>query len=79
MIVEALDRVKRSAKARSWYHQFDHSSRHKTDDLDEMSSNMLESSIRLAMSYGYPVEAVASAASMSVEQVSEVLHSSAAA
>lgn len=79
MIAEALDRVKRSAKVRGWYHQFDDDSRHKTDELNEMSSDMLECSIRMAVSYGYPVEAVAVAASMSVAQVHAVADGSAAA
>ncbi len=79
MIAEALDRVKRSAKVRGWYHQFEDGDRHKTAQFDEMSGQMLEQSIRNAVSYGYPVEAVAVAASMTVEQVHQIANGSAAA
>ena len=78
-IARALDQVKLGAKVRGWYHQFDEGHRHKTEEVDQMSADMLVGSIRDAMDFGYPVEAVAVAASMSVEEVHAIANGSAAA
>lgn len=78
-IAKALDRVKMAAKVRGWYHQFEPGHRHKTDDVDQMSTEMLEDSIRTAMDYGFPVEAVAVAASLTVDEVDAIANGPAAA
>lgn len=77
-IGRALDQVKLGAKVRGWFSQFDEGHRHKTDEFDQISSDMLEGSIRDALDYGFPVEAVAVAASMTVEEVSAIADGSAA-
>jgi len=79
LIAGALQTVEVAAKVRGWYHQFEDGHRHKTAAVDQMSVEMLEDSIRTAMGYGYPVEAVAVAASMTVEEVHEIANGSAAA
>ena len=79
LIAGALQTVEVNAKIRGWYHQAEAGHRFKTDDFDQMSSDGLERSIRKAMDYGYPVEAVAVAASMTVDEVTAIAGGSAAA
>ena len=79
LIAGALQTVEVNAKIRSWYHQSDAGHRFKTNEFDEMSSDGLERSIRKAMNYGYPAEAVAVAASMTVEEVTAIAGGLAAA
>ena len=78
-IAKALDSVRAAGKARGWYNQFEEGHRHKTPEYDETTTAFLEDTIRTAMEYGYPVEAVAVAASLTVEQVHEIVDGSAAA
>ncbi len=79
LIAGALQTVEVNARIRGWYHQADEGHRFKTGEFDEMSSEGLERSIRKAMDYGYPIEAVAVAASMSVDEVRAIAEGSAAA
>ena len=78
-IAKALDRVKMAAKVRGWYHQFEQGHRHKTDDVDQMSTEMLQDAIRTAMGYGYPIEAIAGAASISIDEATAIANGPAAA
>lgn len=78
-IAKALDSVRAAAKARGWFQQFEDGHRHKTPEYDETTTAFLEDTIRTAMEYGYPVEAVAIAASLTVDQVHEIVDGSAAA
>ena len=59
--------------------QFENGHRLKTSDNDEMTRAFLEDTVRSAMDYGYPVEAVAVAAPMSVEEVAGIANGPAAA
>ena len=72
MVASALRSVEVAAKVRGWYHQFEDGHRHKTPDFDRLSTDGLELSIRKALGYGYPIEAVAGAASMSVDEVAAI-------
>ncbi len=79
LIAGALQSVEVAAKARGWFNRFDEGHRHKTEEFDQISAELLEDSIRTAMHYGYPVEAVAVAASMSIDDVRAIAEGSAAA
>ena len=78
MAASALRSVEVAAKARGWYDQFEEGHRHKTDEQDELTHEYLEDTIRLAMRYGYPVEAVAVAADMSTDEVLAIVGDAAA-
>ncbi len=78
-IAKALDSVRAAGKARGWYNQFEDGHRLKTPENDDTTRLVLEDTIRSAMGYGYPVEAVAVAASITVEEVAEIVDGSAAA
>lgn len=79
LIAGALQTVEVAAKVRGWYHQFEDGHRHKTPEVDQMSAGGLEQAIRDAMGYGFPVEAVAVAASMTVDEVNAIANGAAAA
>lgn len=79
LIAKALDSVKAASKARGWFDQIDDGHRLKTPENDEMTRSFLEDTVRTAMGYGCPVEAVAIAASMTVEEVDVIADGSAAA
>ena len=78
-IAKALDSVRAASRARGWYHQFEEGHRLKTPDNEEMTRSFLENTIRTAMGYGFPVEAVAVAADMSTDEVLEIAEDDAAA
>lgn len=79
LIAGALQTVEVNAKIRGWYDQAGEGHRFKTDEFDEMSAEGLERSIRTAIDYGFPVEAVAVAASMTVDEVTAIADGPAAA
>ncbi len=79
LIAGALQSVEVAAKVRGWYERFDDEHRLKTAEFDQTSSELLENSVRTAIGYGFPVEAVAVAASMSVEEIHAVADGPAAA
>ncbi len=78
-IAKALTSVKAAENARRLFENLptDHGS--KTSHNDETTQAFLEDTVRTAMEYGYPVEAVAVAASLTVEQVHEIVEGTAAA
>lgn len=78
-IAKALTSVKAAENARRLFDNLsaDHGS--KTSQNDETTMALLEDTVRTAMGYGYPVEAVAVAAALTVEQVHEIVDRSAAA
>jgi hypothetical protein len=78
LIADALRSVEVAAKARGWYDQFDDGHRHKTPEQDWVTTELLEGSIRTAMGYGYPVEAVAVAADLSIDEVQAIAGGAAA-
>ena len=78
LIAGALQSVQVAAKARGWYDQFEEGHRHKTAEQDELTRTYLEDTIRSAMGYGYPVEAVAVAADMSTDEVLAIVGDAAA-
>ena len=77
-IAKALDRVKLAAKVRDIYAHVADDSRSKTPENDEMTREMFEDSIRSAMGYGYPVEAVAHAAEITTDDVLAIVGDAAA-
>ena len=79
LIASALRSVEVAAKARRWYEQAEDGHRFRSDEFNTTSAELLESSIGAAIEYGYPIEAIAGAASMSEEQVREIAGGSAAA
>lgn len=78
LIAGALQSAQVAAKARGWYDQFEEGHRHKTDEQDVLTREYLEDTIRTAMRYGYPVEAVAVAADMSTDEVLAIVGDAAA-
>ena len=79
LVAKALDSVKAASRARGWFHQFEDGHQLKTPDNDSMTREFLEDAIRDAMGYGYPVEAVAAAAAMTVGEIEAIAGGSAAA
>ena len=77
-IAKALTSVKAAENARRLFDNLPPDHRSKSAENDETTKVFLEDTIRTAMEYGYPVEAVAVAASMTVEQVAEIVEGSAA-
>lgn len=78
-IAKALTGVQAARNARSIFDDLEADHRHKTSENDETTRAFLETTIRNAMDYGFPVEAVAVAASLTVEEVHEITNGSAAA
>lgn len=78
-IAKALTSVKAAENARRLFDNLEDGHRVKTLENDETTRAFLEDTIRSAMGYGYPVEAVAVAAAMTVEQIAEIADGSAAA
>ena len=76
-IAKALTSVKAAENARRLFDNLPADHAAKTSQNDETTTAFLEDTIRTAMEYGYPVEAVAVAASLTVEQVHEIVDSSA--
>lgn len=77
-IAKALTSVKAAENARRLFDNLSDDHRSKTAENDETTRAFLEQAVRTAMDYGYPVEAVAVAASMTVEQVADIANGSAA-
>jgi len=78
-IAKALDSVKAAHNARSLFDSLDDGSRLKTDENDNVTQELLEDAVRAAMGYGFPIEAVAVAASMSEAEIHAIADGSAAA
>jgi hypothetical protein len=78
-IAKALTSVKAAENARRLFDNLPDDHGAKTTDNDDVTRGFLEDTIRSAMGYGYPVEAVAVAASITVEEVAEIVDGSAAA
>lgn len=78
-IAKALTSVRAAENARRLFENLppDHGS--KTSKNDNTTAAFLEETVRTAMGYGYPVEAVAVAASLTVEQVHKIVDGTAAA
>ena len=70
LINKALDSVAVASKAQDSLHELQD---------DEQSRQFLEASVRSAIAYGYPVETVAEAASMSVADITAIATRSMAA
>ena len=78
-IAKALTSVKAAGNARRLFENLPAEHGSKTLQNDETTTAFLEDTVRTAMEYGYPVEAVAVAASLTVEQVHEIVDGTAAA
>ena len=78
-IAKALTSVKAAENARRLFDNLPDDHGAKTPENDEVTRAFLEDTIRTAMGYGYPIEAVAVAASITVEQVAEIADGPAAA
>jgi hypothetical protein len=78
-IATALRSVTAASKVRTLFGRLKEGHRQKTSENEQMTREYLEDTIRSAMEYGYPVEAVAGAASMTVDQIAEITDGSAAA
>ena len=72
-IAKALTSVKAAENGRRLFDNLPDDHRAKTPENDDTTRAFLEDTIRSAMGYGYPVEAVAVTASISVEQVAEIV------
>ncbi len=78
-IASALLSVTAASKVRTLFARLEEGHRQKTSENEQMTREYLEDTIRSAMEYGYPVEAVAGAASMTIDQVAKITNGSAAA
>lgn len=72
LVVRALDHVRTAAKARNLFRQIPVDGYNRTTENDEVTRIFLEESVRSAMRYGYPAEAVADAAELTLEEVSSI-------
>ena len=77
-IAKALTSVRAAENARRLFDNLPEGHGAKTQENDETTRSFLENTIRTAMSYGYPVEAVAVAASLTVDEVLEIVRDAAA-
>ena len=78
-IAKAIDSVKAAHNTRRLFEGLEDGHRLRTPENDGNTKAFLEDTIRSAMGYGYPVEAVAVAASMTVDEVRAIAEGSAAA
>ena len=79
LIAKALNSVKAASKARGWFDQYEDGHPLKTQENDDVTRSFLEDAIRTAMGYGYPIEAIAGAASMSIDEANAIADGPAAA
>ena len=77
-IAKALTSVKAAENARRLFDNLPEGHGAKTQENDETTRAFLAATIRTAMSYGYPVEAVAVAAGISTDEVLEIVRDAAA-
>ena len=77
-IAKALTSVEAAPNGRAVFDQLEAGHPSRTSENDQVTSEFLQATIRSAMTYGYPVEAVAVAAHMTVDDVMAIIGDSAA-
>ncbi len=77
-IAKALRSVEAAQNGRAVFDHLEEGHTSKTPENDQVTREFLHDTIRSAMGYGYPVEAVAVAAHMSVDDVMAITGDSAA-